>query len=273
MRDRLRLRFFKPESKARTGQEYCRGDEPLVERIQNIYHSYWSQVMSRTMELPAAEDQLLAALNELSGTTLISSDFDTIETTLERLLLAEGVNSLFGVVTPFRSFMAWRTNEKATFEVETLGGQVTLHVNLLNGFIEKGWLAYATFDEKFVGGWENEQGVCAVMPAWEGGVNGDRFRISLLKHEGQHALDRIAYPWMKSAQLEFRAKLNEIAFSKDPEAQISEFVRQGSPHPVAPHAYASWHLGNVFQSRHGETCIIAVCREAFARSAEPDWMQ
>jgi hypothetical protein len=244
---------------------------PHFDSIRSAFQAYWREVMTNPSGCVAAESTLLLGLQKVSNSEF-SSNFEDVCNSLQSLLAEEGIISLFGTVAPFKSFMAWRKSTISVFEVETLSGSVNLSVNLLDNFLEKSWLAFATFDEKYVGGWENEHGVFAVLPAWKGGIDGEPFTISLLKHEGQHKTDRELFPWMESIQLEYRAKLNEIAFSSNPIDKLHDFISQAENDQNYPHSYAAWRIGRRFECSLDSKKIIETCKVAFEESSRKGWI-
>ena len=48
-----------------------------------------------------------------------------------------------------------------------------------------------------------------------GRVSGEKFRVSLLGHEGQHFSDYKSFPRLLQTDLEYRAKLAELSKAKE----------------------------------------------------------
>ena len=73
-----------------------------------------------------------------------------------------------------------------------------------------------------------------------------RFRVSLLKHEAQHTVDRKRFPQITPAELEYRAKLVELHFSGDP-GLLQKFLSEADESkPDDSHAVASARIGREF---------------------------
>ena len=106
----------------------------------------------------------------------------------------------------------WKTEELKQYSVDLPDGTQEYAVKLLDGFLSKSWIDYLTFGETGTGGWSNGDGLIhCVRSAYD--LESEDFRVSLLKHEAQHAQDLARYRQMSSADLEYRAKLVELIYS------------------------------------------------------------
>lgn len=77
-------------------------------------------------------------------------------------------------------------------------------------------------------------------------LESERFRVSLLKHEAQHTVDRKRFPQITPAELEYRAKLVELHFSGDP-GLLQKFLSEADESkPDDSHAVASARIGREF---------------------------
>ena len=73
---------------------------------------------------------------------------------------------------------------------------------------------YLTFGKYGTGGWASEDGtIQCIESAYD--FESEKFTVSLLKHEAQHAKDLKEYPDITPAELEYRAKLVELYYSRD----------------------------------------------------------
>ena len=277
--ERLRSRFFggiivaKEASVAEEAGDFGSGPrESSFSQVTQAYRGYWKSVLGASVSRTEAETRLFNELSILLDPSSANSvtDQDSLEGALIPLLERAGVFSLFGTVSPFLSFLAWRKQEEKTFRVETLSGIVETPVHELSEFEELGWLAYATFGMKSVGGWANEKGVFAVMPAWNNDLNSERFQSQFLKHEAQHFFDNKEFPWMKGAQLEFRAKLNEVFFAERPEEALKRFQVESAPDFEIPHCFAAFLV--VKRLENSGTELLSRIRTEFELSSDPVWL-
>ena len=73
---------------------------------------------------------------------------------------------------------------------------------------------YLTFGRFGTGGWASPDGtINCIAQAYD--FESERFLVSLLKHEAQHAVDMKRFPAITPAELEYRAKLVELHYSGD----------------------------------------------------------
>ena len=73
---------------------------------------------------------------------------------------------------------------------------------------------YLTFGRFGTGGWASPDGrINCIEQAYD--FQSERFLVSLLKHEAQHTLDMKQFPDIRPPELEYRAKLVELHYSRD----------------------------------------------------------
>lgn len=131
----------------------------------------------------------------------------------------------------------WRTEELRTYRVELPDGVQDYAVKFLDGFLSRSWLDYISFSETGTGGWSNGDGLIhCVKQGYD--TASESFRVSLLKHEAQHALDLARCPGMASEDLEYRAKLVELIYSEERNllprfAGEADAAKKGDGHALA----------------------------------------
>lgn len=111
--------------------------------------------------------------------------------------------------------------------MELPGGVQTCKVRLLDGFLSRSWMDALSFGEIDPGGWADGDGyINCVKSAWD--LKSEAFRVSLLKHEAQHARGLEANPDVSSEELEYRAKLVELIYSSERNL-LRSFAREADP--------------------------------------------
>ena len=127
---------------------------------------------------------------------------------------AEGYHALFGKTQGYYGPYVWRDTVPAVYQVELPDGTAEYTVNILRGFVFRGWMDYLTFGRYGTGGWASPDGtINCVEQAYD--FESERFLVSLLKHEAQHTVDMKRFPGITPAELEYRAKLVELHYSAD----------------------------------------------------------
>ena len=171
------------------------------------------------VDMPEAEEDLL--------TERLRSEFET-----------NGYHALFGKTQGFYGPYIWRDTVPMHYRVELPHGTAEYTVNILRGFVFRGWMDYLTFGRYGTGGWASSDGtINCIEQAYD--FESERFLVSLLKHEAQHTVDMKRFPAITSTELEYRAKLVELHYSGDL-GLLQKFLAQADEsRPDDSHAIAS----------------------------------
>ena len=217
-------------------QEYRRFE--VSERLNGIlreYQVYYRDTFYRGLPEAEAAEGLRAGLRELLA--LPEAEEEALAERLRELFEAEGYHALFGKTQGYYGPYIWRETVPTRYWVELPDGTAEYTVNLLKGFVFRGWMDYLTFGRFGTGGWASPDGtINCVEQAYD--RESERFRVSLLKHEAQHAVDMKRFPGITPAELEYRAKLVELHYSHDP-GLLQKFLaeaeegRAGDSHAAA----------------------------------------
>jgi hypothetical protein len=126
------------------------------------------------------------------------------------------------------------------FDVQLPEGPYTVRVELLDDFVSRGWMAYGRCERGSAGGWATDKALYAVVPRYSQGLDSEEFRVVFLGHETQHFADQNAYPGIKPWELEYRAKLVELAQGREVSAKRLDYmVTAQSDDTNSPHTYAN----------------------------------
>ena len=159
---------------------------------------------------------------------------------MKREFKKRGFFSLFGVVKPLRSLMVWKKTSPKTFKVSLPEGTQSVKVMLLAQFSELSWLHYATFGKYYVGGWAAKKLLFCVKQAYK--IGSPDFNVHYLSHEAQHFSDYRSFPKLKSSDLEYRAKLAELALTASPIKFVGKLKREAKRAPQIPHSFAAYKI-------------------------------
>lgn len=207
-----------------------------LNEILLAYQKYYRDVF--WLELPA-EEAAQRLQERLSGLLCAAPGLSLEE--LEELAAAafrkRGLYALMGQTGGYYGPYVWRAEELRHYAVELPEGTQDYAVKFLDGFIMKSWLDYISFGETGTGGWSNGDGLIhCVRDAYD--LESEQFKVSLLKHEAQHAMDQARYPYITNEELEYRAKLVELIYSKE-RPMLERFIgeadtsRAGNGHGLA----------------------------------------
>ena len=180
--------------------------------ILRLYQIYLRDTFYCGLPETDAADKLLTGIRALLHTPDAGEAFLTER--LQSLFEPEGYHALFGKTQGYYGPYIWRDTVPTPYRVELPDGTAEYTVNILKGFVFRSWMDYLTFGRYGTGGWASPNGtINCVEQAYD--FAGERFLVSLLKHEAQHTVDMKRFPEITPAELEYRAKLVELHYSGD----------------------------------------------------------
>lgn len=218
-------------------------DDPMVRALLASYQRYWWRSLRDVAARPAAEKQLRAELAGLLGEAPPAEGEDAFDALNERIdaeLGKRGLHAQLGRTPPLYDLLLWRGQEQRDYVVDLPGGaRQPVRVFLMDDWISRGWIHYGNCGTGGAGGWANAEGVFAVRSNY-GDLQGEDYRVSLLGHESQHYADQQRWPDMPSWQLEYRAKLVELAQADQTrDVLLGKFYRSRDDNPDHPHPYSN----------------------------------
>jgi hypothetical protein len=214
--------------------------DPVLAGVLSTYREYWLRSLRHEHPLPDNETWLLARLNtqvKAAGGHSAAS-MDGLEPALDALIGAHGYHALLGVTSPLRELMLWKTETEEHYDVPLPEGTQSVTVVFMDGFASLGWAGFATCDRHHSGGWTKPDRLYAVRSAYD--LASEDFRVSYLAHEGQHFSDSRRFPNLEQPDLEYRAKLVELAVGKTSVYQLLDaFASNVGTDPSVPHSLAN----------------------------------
>ena len=193
--------------------EYRTFDIPdTLNAILRQYQVYYRDIFYCGVPEAEAADKLRTRLKALLD--LPDAGEELLTERLRSAFEAEGYHALFGKTQGYYGPYIWRDTVPTVYRVELPGGTAEYTVNILKGFVFRSWMDYLTFGRFGTGGWASPDGtINCIAQAYD--FESERFLVSLLKHEAQHAVDMKRFPAITPAELEYRAKLVELHYSGD----------------------------------------------------------
>lgn len=187
-----------------------RKPDKFVRRLLSLYRTYWWTSVMRPDARADAERRLAAQVVGLLGRPTTTRD--AMEPLIENRLKQAGFYSLQGKTGKLYELMIWsRQDEKV--EKVTLPEDVNeTRVFYMNDFVSSGWGSYFSCDRTGTGGWTDDVGLHVVVPNYDS-LTDENFQINFLAHESQHFSDLRRYKKLESWELEYRAKLVELAYA------------------------------------------------------------
>jgi len=252
--------------------------EPLSD-ILRAYQRYYRDVFYLRAGKDEAADMLrsrLAVLVHVGGKHIRLDDMEREQ--VAGAFQRGGFHFLGGKTGGYYGPYVWKTTETKTYDVQLPEGTQPYTVKLLDGFLMKSWLDALSFGKIGTGGWTDDNGfIHCVKTSYD--LDSEDFRVSLLKHEAQHARDLTLRPDMSSAQLEYRAKLVELIYSAERNL-LERFAREadrsaeGNGHALASYRIISDYC-RLLDKTAGELFSLSteqvqsIARRLFEKSGSP----
>lgn len=249
-------------------EQYISYDIPDdLNRILLCYQQYFRKVFYLHREHEEAKAELFDALKK--ELALPDAGLSDVEDEMKLRFNRADYQVLFGITNGYYGPYVWKETAPVTFEVELPEAVSTYRINMLRGFVFRSWMDYLTFGEKGTGGWALPDGtINCVEKAYD--LNSERFKVSLLKHEAQHAEDYKRWESIEPCHLEYRAKLVELIYTEETNL-LAKFCSEADPERTDDsHALASARI----KSEMGDLIcapipeIQARARELFAASSK-----
>ena len=219
-------------------------ESPLLSALLPVYRKYWT--MSLMGEQPADESAqwLIQQLRQLPGQHERAGSAEAmgeIQDSLRDSLESEGFHYLMDEAPPLQDLFIWRTQESREYPVRLTDQTRTVRVNFMDDFELMGWKFFASLGLASTTGWVHDGELYCV--AWAYDRSSERFRVSYLQHEARHLADYEKFPGLESVELEYRAKLTELAYAFSTAHRIlDDFTAKSARNPDSPHAMANYRL-------------------------------
>lgn len=239
--------------------------EAFADEVFATYQRYWWQALAAPSRREALDARLERDLRALLGERgAAAADMDAVEAALTDALEQRGFHAQLGRTPPLRELMLWRDQQTRHYQVELPEGPESVDVELLDDFVSMGWSAWARCGRGSAGGWATDEKLFAIVPAYEddGGLGSETFRVVFLGHEAQHFADQNRYPGLQPWELEYRAKLVELAQARTVGAKrLRGFVTAQGDDPDSPHTYANKRVVAALARRLGRRPEAVPLRE------------
>lgn len=224
-------------------------EDSYLNKLLIIYQQYYRDVFYLNIPPESAaqtmRDRFLSLWN-ITGCGISLDDLEGHE--IANAFTDRGFHFLGGRTSGYYGPYIWKTTQSKTYDVVLPNGTQQYTVRFLDGFLSKSWLDYISFGEVGTGGWTDADGIInCVKSAYD--LQGERFTVSLLKHEAQHAMDLRAYPRISSEDLEYRAKLVELIYSSKRDLLAQLLNEADGTQASNGHCLASSRIAAEFESK------------------------
>lgn len=254
-----------------------------LNKILTLYQQYYRDVFYLCIDKEKSDRKLQNNFAMLFGITDKCVELcDLEENQIAKAFESRGLHFLGGKSSGYFGPYIWKSTEIVDCIVELPDGHQHYTVKLLDGFICRSWIDYLSFGEIGTGGWSDGDGIInCVKSTYD--FESENFKVSLLKHEAQHAIDLAKYKSMSSEDLEYRAKLVELIYSKERQL-LGEFIHEADTRNESNgHARAAYRIMMGFAEKTGQPidelpaipieCVQAIAIQLFSESNKEMLMQ
>jgi hypothetical protein len=228
----------------------------VINELDKIYQKYYRDVFWYKENLEKAEASLFKSLWVFCGENENLEKNSQIELEVEKIVRKEGYEFLGGDTAGYYGPYIWETSNKETYEVELPSGVEEYSIIMMDGFISRSWLDFLSFGKVGTGGWSGKDGtLCCIKSLYD--IESQVFKISFLKHEAQHSIDKKLFSKITSSELEYRAKLVELVYWEDEKIirmihLESENSDERNTHSSASHRIISDLSRKLFNTKYEE---------------------
>ena len=237
--EQFRHRFI-----AQDEDDFPESGNPFMDQLLTIYRDYWTQSLLGEMDAEEGTEWLENSLNNyLIKHNYIASleNHNDILSKLESVIHQEGFYAERSLAPPWQDLILWKTQQIKSYDIELTEKVQTVDVVFMDDFLSIGWSDFATLGMTSTGGWAAADALYCVSWAWN--QDSENFQVSYLKHEGRHFADFDLFPNLRAIDLEYRAKLTELAYASSTLPRLlTKFTANGSANPESPHAFANYRV-------------------------------
>jgi hypothetical protein len=226
----------------------------LADAVVLAYRNYWVKVLTRELSFQEGANYLENSLRDLlpapqrvTPSSPQQEVFDQMTTELQQ----RGFYALNTPAPPLLDLFLWRREQNKRYTVRLTDRSQPVRVTFITEIYSLGWKEFATLGLISTTGWVEGDRLYCISDAYD--RNSENFRISYLKHESRHLADFERFPGLASADLEYRAKLTELAFaSSSLRSLLDDFTVKSAFNPDSPHAHANFLVTrDMYQTLYG----------------------
>jgi hypothetical protein len=220
----------------------------LLDDVVTIYRDYWTRSLMGDRPQTELDTELEQALGDLLQQRNPAADTKNVYSLVNESIGRMGIGVLAVAAPPLQDLFIWRSERDRDFTVLLTDQTRTVDVAFMGDFASLGWKDYAALGIATTTGWVEDGTLYCVEQVYL--PDTERFEVSYLKHEARHLADLERFPDLRSVDLEYRAKLTELAFaSQTLENLLNDFTAKSAPQSGSPHAEAN---SRVIHDLHAE---------------------
>ncbi len=238
------LRQYRARFSENTEQYSQSSDSALANSTIAIYRDYWREALTHSLNPEEAEKKLQTELQ-----ALLRREYPPFEpgkdvfVQLQQALTARNLGSSLGQTPPWRDLFIWDQHEIRLYVVELTDIEENVEVTLMEQTLVQGWQHFASLDLNTTSGWATAERLFCLC--WSYDLNSEAFMVHWLKHETRHLVDFREFPGLSETELEYRAKLTELAYAGNlVSSTLRQFANNGVADSPSAHAAANYRVSH-----------------------------
>jgi hypothetical protein len=209
----------------------------IADELMSAYRLYWGKALQPELR-EDAEKELFSSITSILNTPNLQ-DRQEIQDALSDHLQRLGIYVATGENAGIYELILYLSSEDKDFRVDLLDGtQHDVKVFFMHEIVSHGWVRYLTCGEAGTGGFSAPNGLYILADQYD--ELSENFLINFLSHETRHYADDLRYPGLSGGELEYRAKLTQLAqVNLTREKVLSLFISDQSDDAAIPHSWAN----------------------------------
>ncbi len=206
--------------------DYLKNHDSKINNLHLIYRDYWREsLLSNQNNDSLLFDNLANFLKK--DYPNVTSNEDTLDVYFTKYIKSKGYYTTgLGRVGKLYDLLVWKAEKDTVYHIKNKVLNSKVRIVFMTDFVSLGWEEYATFGKYYPGGWAKTDRLFCVEDSYD--LNSEKFKVSYLANEGQHFSDYKKFPNLTSYELEYRAKLVELALADERLLHLIEFYINNS---------------------------------------------
>ncbi len=216
----------------------------FVDELIAAYREYWALSLTRQLSAAQGSKWLKHEVAELLARYYPDRSPGARPKPLDQAATALEQHNLFVSISrtgAFHDLFLWQNQSRRPYDVALTDQLYRVDAIFMDGFLSYGWRDFATFGAAPTSGWADVDAIYCV--AWSYDLDSENFLVSFLKHEARHQADYQQFPDLALVDLEYRAKLTELAFARKSLRKLLTSFRSNAVNtPESAHSQANFRV-------------------------------
>jgi hypothetical protein len=239
----IKNRFEKRFKNAEDESGYLKKRKSPITELLTIYRNYWRAALldnSKNYDSTLIHNVTNLLIDKYPPAHNLIANEDSLDIYIKKYIESFGLHTTgFGKTGKFFDLLVWKSEKGKNYSLILDNEEKSTKVVSMDDFITLGWEEYSTLGRCYPGGWAGKNALYCVKNSYD--LNSEQFKVSFLAHESRHFADYKLFPNLKSADLEYRAKLTELSMAqKTLYTIINDFIINANYNSENGHSIANY---------------------------------